>query len=141
MLGIDPRHLLDGTTLFCPENAGAKDAGRVPGLAGFEALYAEKVTNSKGKTYWRSKERIRACPTNDQAEAMIYRQIPLKSIKTIFVPDADQASRQYVALQQIGVDPHLFDYVIAPILFNPRQLSAEMRAGAKPSEIPWDPET
>jgi hypothetical protein len=141
MLGIDPRHLLDETTLFCPENAGAgKGSGLKPGLAGFEALYAERVTNSKGSTYSRSDDRIRACPTNDQAEAMIYQRIPLESIKTIFVPDADQASRQYIQLEQIGVDPHLFGYVIAPSLFNPRQLSAEIRDGIKPSEIPWDPE-
>lgn len=140
MLGIDPRHLLREDTLFCPQNAASSGgAGLCAGLAGFEALYEEEMTDGQGRTFRRSARRISACPTNDQAEAMIYRQIPLADITTIFVPDAAQASRQYVQLEQIGVDPTRFHYVIAPNLFDAKLLSAEMREGSAPSEIEWNP--
>jgi hypothetical protein len=83
--------------------------------------------------------RIDACPSNDQAEAMIYQRIPLADITTIFAPDAAQAARQYVQLEQIGVDPMSFGYVIAPNFFDAQILSAEMRDGSPPSEIEWNP--
>jgi hypothetical protein len=134
MLGIDPRHLLREDTLFCPENAAKGRGARLRGgLVGFEALYENEGP------YPRSPTRIGACPSNDQAEAMICRQIPLDDITTIFVPDAAQAARQYVQLEQIGVDPTSFDYVIAPDFFDARRLSAEMRDGSPPSEIEWNP--
>lgn len=134
MLGIDPRHLLGDETLFCPENAARDRGARLRGgLAGFEALY------EKEGPYPRSPHRIRACPSSDQAEAMIYQRIPLADITTIFVPDAAQAARQYVQLEQIGVDPTVFGYVIAPTFFDARILSAEMRNGSPPSEIEWNP--
>jgi hypothetical protein len=137
MLGIDPRHLLREDTLFCPENAASGRGAQLRGgLAGFEALYEEEVP---GRAPSRSPKRIRACPTNDQAEAMIHRQIPVADITTIFVPDAEQAARQYVQLEQIEVDPTTFSYVIAPNLFDAPRLSAQMRDGLAPSEIEWNP--
>jgi hypothetical protein len=134
MLGIDPRHLLRDDTLFCPENAATgRGTGLRGGLDGFEALYEEEGP------YPRAPTRISACPSNDQAEAMVYQRIPLADITTIFVPDAEQAARQYVQLEQIGVDPTSFGYVIAPSFFDAYSLSANMRLGSPPSEIEWNP--
>jgi hypothetical protein len=134
MLGIHPCHLLREDTLFCPQNAAkGSGAGLRGGLAGFEALY------EKDGPYPRSPDRIAACPSNDQAEAMIYQRIPLDDITTIFVPNAEQAARQYVQLEAIGVDPNAFGYVIAPTFFEAYSLSTEMRNGTPPSETDWNP--
>lgn len=140
MLGIKAHHLSRPDTLFSQGNAAAEDGdGLKAGLAAFNSLYEPVVVNHKGRPFPRADTRLRACPTNDQAEAMIHRRIPLEDITTIFVPDSGQAARQHAGLEQIGVDASGLRYVIAPTLFVPWQLSAEIQRGVVPTEIEWNP--
>jgi hypothetical protein len=138
MLAVDPQHLARADTLYCQNNAGGGTRLEA-GAKAFEGLYAAKVEDSKGRTFNRTPKRPQSCPTNDQAEAMIHQQIPLDDIKTIFVPDTAQAARVYVQLEQVGGDASRFRYAIAESFFNPYRMSAEIRKGVAPAEIPWNP--
>jgi len=140
MLGIKPHHLTRASTRFCPENAaGGHGESLKDGIEGFAAMYEPEVINSKGRSFKRTAARRLAVPTNDQAEAMIHRLIPLEDITTIFIPDTAQAARHYFGLEQVGADPGLFRYVIAPTFFEAKKLSAEIRDGDIPTEIEWHP--
>lgn len=140
VLGLDPRCMLRPNTLFCPENAaGSGGANLQGGPEGFDAMYADLVVDSAKRTFSRENSRLEPCPTNDQAEVMIADRIPLEDIESIFVPDTAQAARVHAQLEQVGADPNGFGYMIAESFFNPRRMSAEIRKGVAPAEIPWNP--
>jgi hypothetical protein len=140
VLGIDARCMLHPDTLFSPGNAAASRGAHLKsGLEGFDALFAGEIEDNAGRLFRRQKPHLKPCPTNDQAEVMISRQIPLEQIETIFVPDPGQAARVFEGLKQVGADPGRFSYVIAETFFDARRLSAEIRDGVAPTEIAWDP--
>ena len=65
---IDLPHIGADGVLFCPHNAAFRSGTALqPGLAGFEAMYTDEVVGSQ-RTYTRTPQRIRASPTDDQAE-------------------------------------------------------------------------
>lgn len=139
VLGIDPHHLWRDGTRFCPRNAAAQ-GGRLiaDGPAAFEALYADSVQGAGG-TYVRGADRQPAVPTDDQAEVLIHRQVPLADVQAVFVKDEAQAKREYARLQQIGADPDQLNLTIAPDFFNANRLSQLLRNGRRPEERPWQP--
>jgi hypothetical protein len=140
VLGIDPACMLRPETLFCQGNAaGGSGAFLAEGAGGLASIYADKVEDSVGRTFWRGPEHLKSCPTNLQAEVMIFRHIPLTEITSVFVADESQARREYARLKMIGVDPSRFRYVIAPEFFDVDQLSANIRTGLAPVEVEWNP--
>jgi hypothetical protein len=139
VLGLDAGRIALPTTLFSPGNAAEGSGINLgSGIDAFGAMYEAEFVDGKGRSFKRTAKMLAACPTNDQAEVMIHRQIPLTEIGTIFVRDAEQATRQYVGLQQIGADADHFRYVVAPSFFDPYQLSANLRDGVAPTETEWN---
>ena len=139
VLGVDPKHLAGPQTLFCPRNAAA-EGGRLvaAGAEAFSAMFADVVSGARGMRLVRN-DKPPSCPTDDQAEVLIYRQVPLSDIDPIFVRDESQAKRVYVGLEAVGAPVDRFRIVVASSFFNPRQLSQITRAGQQPLETVWDP--
>ncbi len=117
-------------TLFCPVNA-ATGSGKYlrRGAAALKASFDEVVDCGRGES--RSPYRLRNCPTNDQAEVMIYKAIPKmyfkglafesRAVMELFVRCAEKLELNYPALY------------IAPGLFT-TDLSGMIRSGDAPIE-------
>jgi len=139
VLGIDPKHLAGDATLFCPRNAAA-EGGRLvgAGMDIFISMFAEPVVGARGMRIRRD-AKPPSCPTDDQAEVLIHREVPLNDVHPIFVRDVPQAKRTFVGLEAVGAPVERFRIVVAPSFFNPRQLSQIIRSGNRPVEAEWDP--
>jgi len=135
---IEPHHLWADTTLFCPRNAAAGGGYLIgAGVDTFATLYADSTTGAYGMVFTRNRL-PRACPTDDQAEVLVHRQIPLEDIQQIVVADEAQAKRTFFGLDQLGLGGDLFEYALAPDFFSPSRLSALLRVGKRPVEAAWD---
>lgn len=137
-LTIEPKHLWADTTLFCPRNAAA-GGGRLirSGTAAFESLYEPSVQGSGNRTFNRD-ELPSACPTDEQAEVLVHRHVPLSDIQHVIVVDEAQATRSFLGLRQLGLGDNLFRFRICPEVFDPHKLSGLLRSGARPAEVDWD---
>jgi ssDNA thymidine ADP-ribosyltransferase, DarT len=135
---IEPHHLWADSTLFCPRNAAAGWGYSIgTGVETFKKLYAEQTTGAYGKVFTRDKL-TPACPTDEQAEVLVYRQIPLEDLQQIVVADEAQGKRTFYGLEQLGLGGDLFEYATCPEFFEPQRLSALLRAGRRPVEVTWD---
>lgn len=133
---IDRKHLWQPSTKFCARNAAAQ-GGRLlrPGYEAFCELYADEVAGAQGKQRGRD-DKPDSCPTDDQAEVMIKRHVPLADANTIVFADEEQASNNWGALRLLGVPVESFNTLIAPAFFE-TQLSSLLRSGQRPTELPW----
>lgn len=137
---IEPHHLWRDDSLFCPRNAAAARGRLVRGgVETFRSLYAELVDGAHGQQFTRTLERVPPCPTDEQAEVLIYRRIPLDDVQTVVVIDEAQAKRTFIGLEQLGVSPNRLPYAICPEFFDPLALSRLLRHGERPVERVWDP--
>jgi hypothetical protein len=135
ILFVTPRLLLDPETRFCARNAAAargKMTGQ--GKAGFEAMYADSVEGAYGKIRYRDAGHLACCPTDEQAEVLIRSKIPLADLMGVAVKNEEQARNEMVRLKFAGVDPKIFRFVIAPVLFDKYGLSRAIRSGQRPAE-------
>ncbi|HEX7059584.1 MAG TPA: DarT ssDNA thymidine ADP-ribosyltransferase family protein [Solirubrobacterales bacterium] len=136
---IDPSHLWAPSTEFSPRNASAQGGALLkPGYKAFMELYADEVSGARGKSWGRGLK-PESCPTDDQAEVMIHKRVPLQDAGTIVFADEARAADNLGALRLLGVPAEAFDYVIAPAFFE-TNLSSVLRSGGKPLETPWTPE-
>jgi hypothetical protein len=100
-------------------------------------MYPTRARGAHGRFYGRDKK-PNACPTDDQAEVMIEKHIPLVDASTIVFGDVDQAARNVSALRLLKVPMENFKFLIAPSFFR-TELSAMLRGGETPTETPWVP--
>lgn len=140
VLGLAPELLWEDGTLFCHRNAAAGGGAYIgSGIECFRGLFADSVEGAGGKTFTRQATRLPACPTDDQAEALVHRRIPLDAVQQIVVHDEEHARLVFVGLRLIGGEPERFPFVIAPKFFEPSALSAMIARGERPDEQHWDP--
>ena len=79
-------------------------------------------------------------PTDDQAEALIPGPVSATAITAVIVESKDQAElERYRLNQHLGAGMLLPPILVAPDLFDKRQLSALVRAGRRPAEHPVNP--
>ena len=137
-LTIEPKHLWADATLFCPRNAAA-EGGRLirGGVEAFESLYEPRVQGARNRIFTRG-GLPSACPTDQQAEVLVYRHIPLEDIQHVVVSDEAQARRIFVGLSQLGLTEDLLRFRLCPEVFDPNRLSGLLRSGARPAEVDWD---
>jgi hypothetical protein len=139
VLLIDPRYIWAEGTLFCPRNAAAGYGREIAsGCDGFLSLYRDSVRGAYDVLRSRTNSHLRACPTDDQAEVLVKDRIALDDVIAVAVKDAAQAKRQRVKLRLAALDPDLFRYVIAPVMFSKRTLSDAIRRGERPAETPFE---
>jgi hypothetical protein len=132
---IEPAHLWRDDTLMCHRNAAAARGGFIRGgPEAFESLFENPVLGAGG---WISRDRKpNSCPTDDQAEVLVHKAIPLADACHIVVADETQARATYAALDLIGVPMAQLRWSIAPMLFQ-SSLSRTLRSGIRPTERPW----
>ena len=139
-LTLDRKHLWADSTLVCPRNAAAKGGRLVDsGIEAFESLYAPTVQGSGGHVFTRDKLPP-ACPTDQQAEVLVYQHVPLQDIQHVIVVNEAQARRTFVALRQLNPRDDLPEFRICPEFFDPYGLSRALRSGALPTETVWSPQ-
>ncbi|WP_270181112.1 DarT ssDNA thymidine ADP-ribosyltransferase family protein [Alkalihalobacillus sp. CinArs1] len=130
ILLINPEILTLKTTKFCPVNA-AKGRGAYinDGYVGFKELFDERV-----QTRFRSSQMLPCCPTDDQAEVLVYKNISRKDIIGVVVPNEDQGESEIVRWELLNIPK--FDIFIAPDLFN-GEWSTKVRRGIRPVEYKY----
>jgi len=135
VLFLNPMIMLDSRTLFCHRNAAANWGQYLkPGLEGFQGMFAHTVQGQRPLT--RTRQMPDCCPTDGQAEVMIYGNITRSDILAVAVPTFDQARDEITRLQFIPGTPDL-QLVVAPDLFN-NNWHSQIRTGNIPEEIPYD---
>jgi hypothetical protein len=140
MMTIHPRRLAEDETRFCHRNASASSGAFVrSGIEGFRGMYDSPVLGSGGRTYTRIGTHLRQCPTDNQAEVLVPRFIPIEDVKTIILPSEEQAANVFYGLEQIGGDPERFTFTVAPVLFQAWSLSVAISGGTRPEERIWNP--
>jgi hypothetical protein len=137
---IVPQHLANDATRFCHRNASAAHGAYIrDGIEGFRGLYENQVEGSGGNIYRRTETHIRQCPTDNQAEALVPRFIPIEDVVTIALPTPAQAAFVYAGLEQIGGSPERFTFAVVPEFFEPHALKSAISGGVRPSEEIWAP--
>ena len=135
---IKPSYLWADGALFCHRNAASgSGAFLAAGPDAFAAMYDDIVYGARGPTSRDHKPD--SCPTDDQAEVLIPKRIPLEDANHVVVAEEAQARRIYTGLELIGAPVRELVWTIAPQLFEV-SLSATLRGGHAPVEISWDPE-
>ena len=118
---IDPK-ICDYCTLFSPFNAATKcgyylDSGEYA----LSKCFEDELYNPKRGTRRRTNTMLKCCPTDEQAEVMIYREIPVdyflgiafesKEIAQIFVNEANKRNISYPSLYifpELSASPDVF---------------------------------
>lgn len=133
---IDPSYLWADDALFCHRNAAAGSGSYIAaGADAFAAMYDDVVDGSRGPVH--RDHKAESCPTDDQAEVLIPKRIPLDNANHVVVADESQARRIYAGLELIGAPVEKLSWTIAPEFFS-IAMSRTLRAGHVPVEIPWD---
>ncbi len=133
-------------TLFSPCNA-AYSGGRLlqPGYDSFKKLF-ERVVHCKQPRI-RPNGMLPCCPTDDQAEVMIYQCIHPEYIWGIAVESEEQANKEYRRLrflfEQAKRSLPPLKWFIAPDIFPDHTgwppWSSMVRQGQRPQEVEWRP--
>ncbi|MFT8352373.1 DarT ssDNA thymidine ADP-ribosyltransferase family protein [Clostridium saccharoperbutylacetonicum] len=128
ILLIDTEVILDNTTEFCCVNA-AKGCGRYikKGVEAFKEMFSNQIDGRR-----RNANMLSCCPTDDQAEVLVYRNISRKDIIGVVVKDEVQAHREKVKWNTLGQIPDI-DIIIGPDLFS-EECSKSIRRGETPKE-------
>ena len=127
ILLINPELLTYQNTLFCPVNAAKKRGYYITnGYRGFKSLFKNKVEFRS-----RTPQMISNCPTDDQAEVLIYKNVRRKDIIGVIVENEDRANSELIKWRMLNI-PQV-DIFIAPSLFD-GSWSTMVRNGEIPIE-------
>jgi len=136
ILFINPRILLLESTEFCAVNASTANGAYIKkGYQAFQELYSDPVNIRTAR--YRTRQMLSCCPTDDQAEVLVYKNISRKDIIGVAVKDEDQARKEsirwYYSLSGI---PKL-DIFIVPDLYT-GEWSSKIRQGITPVEYKYE---
>jgi hypothetical protein len=138
VLLLDPSLLWRDDALFTPRNA-ASGVPQVPGIVGFNALFAELVVGAGGRSFRRTTAMLVNCPTDGQAEVLIPRNIDRSLIRGIAVASEAQAETEIARLGMLNNIPEV-NWFVAPGMFSPNWVNV-VRAGRRPNETRYVPGT
>lgn len=130
---IKPEILKTAKFLFCPVNS-ALDGGR------HIREDVEKIGEIFGPACGRVRRpagMLECCPTNDQAEILIYKSVPMEYINSVIVGNEDCADNVSAILKTIGVPLPVF---VSPSVCG-REWGEEVRRGGRPVETAYPYET
>ncbi len=135
VLYINPEILKIRQAKFCPCNASRSSGAYIQS----DMDKVGTLFNASLKTYkyQRPGTMLSACPTDGQAEILVYKNIPLKYIIGIAVGNVDIAERVYAMLQMFGVCE--LSIWISPAVLS-TEWSGMARNGKRAEEIRYRPE-
>lgn len=137
---LSPKYLWSETTLLCRHNAAGWEGIHVSsGLGSFMSMFADEVEGPRAT--WRREQHPLCCPTDAQAEVLVHRQVPLRDVLGIVVESEDQAGTTYAILEQLKAPVEDLPLFVSPDFYLPPQLSAGLRAGRRPVEMAWHPQS
>ena len=140
VLLVDAKYLWQERTLFCPRNAAAEYGRYIArGPNAFEAMFAEQVVGTRQTIYRRSKDQSPACPTDQQAEVLVPDKIAMADILGVGVKDDEQAMTERSRLKAMGLDPGMFRFFVAPLMFRKYELAEAIKNGKRPTETLFVP--
>jgi hypothetical protein len=131
---LNPALLWRDGTLFSPRNSAAQSGTLIKdGYASFSRLFAPSLIGAKGMTFTRRAEMLSCCPTDDQAEVLVYEHIPRSDIIGAGVMSEEQARAEELRLSFISnvTKP---EFYIAPDIFT-ATWSRSVRRGHRPKEV------
>lgn len=132
VLFISPTLIYDSTTLFCHRNAAAGRGQYIK--AGYEGLTGMFNNPVQGqRLIYRKPSMLPCCPTDDQAEVLLYKNITRNNIIGIAVSSEEQARREKLRLSFIQEVPQNLNWIVAPEIFN-ISWSSKVRSGLVPEE-------
>lgn len=132
ILSINPAILLLDTTEFCAVNAATGRGAYIKkGYNSFKELFQPVVHGRR-----RDCIMLPCCPTDDQAEVLVYKNISRKDIIEVIVQDREQAEKMNIRLYYNLESKNIpkFNFIIAPDLFD-GSWSQKVRRGIKPEEV------
>ncbi|MDR7074966.1 DarT ssDNA thymidine ADP-ribosyltransferase family protein [Fictibacillus barbaricus] len=133
ILFTNPVLMNQTSTLFCHRNAAAGRGIYIKnGEEGFSGMFRNPVQGQR--LMYRTNSMLSCCPTDDQAEVLIYKNISRSSIMAIAVPTLEQARKEKARLSFIPEVPRNINWIIAPNLFDV-SWSSIVRRGDIPGEI------
>lgn len=139
VLLIDPTPLWMEGTRFCRRNAAARGGSLVmPGNAGYQELFADRVAGARGRTYERGRDHLGNCPTDNQAEVLVPDGIPWDRVHGIAFRNETQAQRDLARLSLLGFSVGERRTVVAPDMYNKGRLSAAISRGRPIEETQWE---
>lgn len=134
VLLIDPSLVNNSTTLFCHRNAAAGRGQFIKGgQDGFAGMFRNPVQGQGQRLMYRSQLMPDCCPTDDQAEVLLYKNISRSNIIGVVVPTEEQARKEQIRLSFIKDIPKDIKWFVAPDLFNV-SWSSMVRKGNLPDE-------
>lgn len=137
---LSPQHLWSETTLLCRHNAAGWEGIHVAGgLESFMSMFADEVEGPSGN--WRRVKHPVCCPTDAQAEVLVHRQVPLRDVLGIVVETEEQAGTTCAILEQLQAPLEDLPLFVCPEYYAPGRLSASLRAGRRPVERAWHPQS
>lgn len=139
VLFLNPSVLSIPGTLFAPRNAAASAVALRQGTDGFEAMFAASIRGAYGKVFKRGAGHLACSPTDDQAEVLVPRRIPVEDIIGIGVESVEQGVEERLSLEYCGIDASGLTFIVAPSLFNKQAISSAIRRGIRPDEAVLTP--
>ena len=132
IITIDPSIILNSDTMFCKVNAATENGKFINrGIEGLRELYDKSIL-TKNRTINRTELMPDCCPTDIQAEVMIFGKIPKEYIKEIIVPTEQQAKEESIRMSILGVE-NPPDIKVCSELFS-KNLANQIRKGCIPKE-------
>jgi len=138
VLLISTKHLINEQTWFCANNAAlGRGQNLIQGDAGFASMFSDVVSGSSGNSYRRSPKHLICCPTDAQAEVLIFDHIPLSDIIGVVYPSEEAAHLDFVRHQMLGLDYVCPPRIISPDFFERTNTWRNITQGIKPNETFW----
>lgn len=140
VLSLNPVILCWPNTLFSPRNAASDRGANIRhGYNGFMGIYQQNITGAHGYNFSRRPQMLPSCPTDDQAEVLVYSYIPSVLIEGILVPSIQQAKTEKQRLLSIGIDPQK-PWIVSNQVFS-GEWSRLVRSGVRPVESLYEDNT
>jgi hypothetical protein len=133
VLFLKPLLLWKDDTLFCCRNASSQRGSLVTGgYSGFRNLFQPEIIGAKGLNFKRTPKMLSCCPTDDQAEVLVFGNILPEDIIAVGVYSEEQAKRERVRLCLLQ-DAIPLNWAIVPQIFT-SEWSGLVRRGSRPTE-------
>lgn len=135
VLLINPRLILDETTLFCHRNAAANHGAYIKsGEVGFRGMFNNPVYGKT--TIYRTDKMLACCPTDGQAEVLIHKNIPRSDILGVATLTKEHARKMKAMISLLPDARQDINWIVAPELFDVNW-NKIIRVGRRPIETPY----